>query len=73
MKVIMPNQEPDGIMPINMQSHASMYLYLGMATGALTNPGAREHLIKSLAEGTVNRAYIEYLRDKLNWALEYSK
>lgn len=53
--------------------HDSLYLYIGMATGALTNPGALEHLTLALQMGTLNRSYIEYLRDNLSQALKDSE
>lgn len=66
----MADQDPEGVTPRRQTNHSSMYLYIGMATGALTAPGAIEHLTKSINDGGVNRAYIEYLRDKLSEALK---
>lgn len=54
-------------------SYDSLYLYLGMATGAISTHGALEDITEALRNGTVNRSYIEYLRDKLSQALKDSE
>lgn len=63
----------DDIAQDSFQHFGSLYLYLGLVTGTLSIPGMVEHLTHSLQHKTVNRAYVEYLRDKLSQALKDSE
>lgn len=54
-------------------STSTMYLSLGMASGALSHPYVFAALVHALRTESVRMEYIVYLRDALTKAIEQSK
>lgn len=63
----MTTEDPDN------PDYDSLFFFLGLARGALSEPGATDYLTKSLKHGNIKRYYIESLRDILDKSLKDSE